>query len=244
MIGRDLVKNLATRSQTSELNVVREYCQHLFLSYFYRQKGSEKVLFKGGTALKIIYGSPRFSEDLDFSGFNVSIPLIEELAEKALLEIEREGIGVEILESKETSGGYLSIIAPGFLDYKVRIQLEISLRKESAVEGIVVLIASDLLPPYTLLQLPEDLLVAEKVEALFRRRKPRDFFDLYFVLRSRLTIPEDYRKAHQLKDRILELLESEKIDFRGELKLFLPRSHQAILKNFATSLGNEIERYL
>jgi len=140
MIGRDLVKNLATRSQTSELNVVRQYCQHLFLSYFYRQKGSEKVLFKGGTALKIIYGSPRFSEDLDFSGFNVSISLIEELAEKALLEIEREGIGVEILESKETSGGYLSIIAFGFLDYKVRIQLEISLRKENSIEGIVVLI--------------------------------------------------------------------------------------------------------
>ncbi|MDI6689725.1 MAG: nucleotidyl transferase AbiEii/AbiGii toxin family protein [Actinomycetota bacterium] len=65
MITKDAIKRFATKAQTSDLNVAREYCQHLFLSYFYQQKGSEKLLFKDGTALKIIYGSPRFSEDLD-----------------------------------------------------------------------------------------------------------------------------------------------------------------------------------
>lgn len=67
MISSDFVKRLATQTQTTELNILREYLQHLFLSYFYKRKDSEKVLFKGGTALKFIYGSPRFSEDLDFS---------------------------------------------------------------------------------------------------------------------------------------------------------------------------------
>jgi len=28
---------------------------------------SQKLVFKGGTALRLAYGSPRFSDDLDFS---------------------------------------------------------------------------------------------------------------------------------------------------------------------------------
>lgn len=244
MISKDTIKRLTTRFQTTELNVAREYCQHLFLSYFYRQKGSEKILFKGGTALKIIYGSPRFSEDLDFSGFKASTSLIEKLIEDALLEIEREGIKVEIKESKRTSGGYLSIISFDFLGYDINVQIEISQRRENKVEGAVTLVTTDLIPPYTILYLPEDQLVVEKFEALFRRKAPRDFFDLYFILRSRLPVPEAYRKRYRLKDRLFEILETEKIDFKGELKLLLPRSHHAILKDFGTALKREIKRYL
>jgi len=47
MITQDTIKKLATKYQTSEFNIAREYSQHLFLSYFYREKHSEKVLFKG-----------------------------------------------------------------------------------------------------------------------------------------------------------------------------------------------------
>lgn len=244
MISKDTIKKFATRWQTTELNVAREYCQHLFLSYFYRQKGSEKILFKGGTALKIIYESPRFSEDLDFSGFKASTSLIEKLIEGSLLEIEREGIRVEIEESKRTTGGYLAIASFDFLGYDVSIQIEISQRRGNSLEGIVTLVASDLTPPYTILYLSEDQLVVEKFEALFRRKAPRDFFDLYFILRSRLPIPEDYRKRHRLKDKLLKILEIEKIDFKRELKDLLPRSHHAILKDFRAVLKREIERYL
>lgn len=65
--------------------------------------------FKGGTALKIVYESPRFSEDLDFSRFKISVPSIEKLIEGSLIQIEREGISVEIVESKTTSNGSLPI---------------------------------------------------------------------------------------------------------------------------------------
>ncbi len=33
---------------------------------------SESLLFKGGTVLKLIWRSPRFSEDLDFTGSKIS----------------------------------------------------------------------------------------------------------------------------------------------------------------------------
>ncbi|MBN1444929.1 MAG: nucleotidyl transferase AbiEii/AbiGii toxin family protein [Candidatus Omnitrophica bacterium] len=64
---------MALQYKTTEINIAREYVQHLFLSSLYREKSSEKVLFKGGTALRIVFQSPRFSEDLDFSGFGINL---------------------------------------------------------------------------------------------------------------------------------------------------------------------------
>lgn len=43
---------------------------------------------------------------------------------------------------------------------------------------------------------------------------------------------------------IIEIIKREKIDFKKELKLFLPLSHHPTLKNFEVVLKNEIERYL
>src|SRR3989338_4749546 len=110
MIDAKQVRELADRYQTPADNIVREYFQHLFLSHLYRQKNSDGLLFKGGTALRIVWQSPRFSEDLDFSGINVSIHGIESVLEKTLTEIEGEGIRVNIDEAKKTSGGYFSIL--------------------------------------------------------------------------------------------------------------------------------------
>ena len=63
MISIAKIKELATKYQTTELNVIREYFQHLFLSYFYQQSTAGSIYFKGGTAMRTIYRSPRFSDD-------------------------------------------------------------------------------------------------------------------------------------------------------------------------------------
>src|SRR3989337_839141 len=102
MISWEVLAEAAKKNQTTELNVAREYCQTLFLSSFYQEPGSEHVMFKGGTALRIIYGSPRFSEDLDFSGFRTSQGEIENWVVSALGEMERNAIPVSIAESKKT----------------------------------------------------------------------------------------------------------------------------------------------
>jgi predicted nucleotidyltransferase component of viral defense system len=107
------IKNLekyTKQFQTNIDNIVLEYCQHLFLSYLYQEYGSEKLLFKGGTALRIVFQSPRFSEDLDFSGFNIKHAEIEKIITSTLSNIEKNKIEVDVKESKKTSGGYLAII--------------------------------------------------------------------------------------------------------------------------------------
>jgi len=240
MIAVETIQKLATQYQTAAINVAREYCQHLFLSAFYQRKEASQVLFKGGTALRVIFGSPRFSEDLDFSGFGIRKPAIEELITDTLSAVERVGISVEIEEAKATSGGYLGIIHHRFGDYRVEIRLEISLRDRSAVKPETTLIAGDFLPAYTLLHLPQELLVEEKLKALLDRAKPRDFYDLYFILRKGL-LPQ--KRRHLLAEALARLKRTPPGSLQ-ELKLFLPRDQQAIAKDFRGTLQRELRRYL
>lgn len=244
MIEKRQVQKSAQIWQTTADNVVREYFQHLFLARLYEEKGSDNLFFKGGTALRIIWHSPRFSEDLDFTGVNITVRGIEALMEGALAKIELEGIQTEIVESKGTSGGYLAIFRFEAAEYKSSIQVEISLRNGKKGLGTAALIQSDLVVPYTLIHLKEEILVAEKIQACLTRAKARDFYDLYFILRSRLAFVEAFRQDKQLKKKIMSVIKSKKLNFRRELKTFLPVNQHMIIKGFPKTLVAEIERNL
>lgn len=239
MISREMIKKLSIKYQTTEQNIIREYFQHLFLQYFYKQKQSEKICFKGGTALRMIYQSPRFSEDLDMSSEIKKISVIEGLVLAAALEIEREGVKVKIKESKKTSGGYLAVIHFFYDNQFVPVQLEISLRK-GKIKGETAMVAGDFLPPYTLIQLSLNELIEEKIKALISRKKPRDFYDIYFLLRANLISTA----KKNLLVSVLDVLESVNISFGRELKIFLPKSHWPVIKNFSDILKREIKKHI
>jgi len=240
MITRESIRKHATEQQTTEENVAREYAQHLFLAGFYQQRGAQRVMFKGGTALRIVYGSPRFSEDLDFSGFGVSVRQIEDWVVEAIGQMEQAGVPTSVRESKRTSGGYLGILEPTVANHQLRTLLEVSLRRKEAPRPRGVLIASDLVPAYTLVPLAEADLVDEKLQALLTRKKPRDFFDCYFMLRKGIVRPESRRLLRQVKEALL----ATRTNFKVELGSFLPRSHHALLSNFKQALLTELEHFL
>lgn len=239
MISSDTLSQAARRNQTTEVNIAREYCQHLFLGAFYRESGSERVMFKGDTALRMIYGSPRFSEDLDFSGFRTSVREIEDWVVSALGEMERNAIPVSIAESKKTSGGYLAMIASPVRDLPVQIQVQVSLRRRDDVKGQGVLVTPELLPAYTLTQLPQRWLVEEKLEALLTRVKPRDYFDLYFMLRKGLIPTGSKGRLRAAKDALVKT----RTDFGHDLGPFLPRSQASVVKDLRKALLEELQRH-
>lgn len=250
MITQEAIQKLAVKHQTSEFpNIIREYFQHLFLSQLYRIEGAESILFKGGTALKIVYNSPRFSEDLDFSIFGVELrqqkEFIENIFIKVLAEIANIGIKVE-LGSKPgpTSGGYYGDATFSIYDYPPAVvSIIISSRNGEVVKGEVDSIASDFVPTYNLLHLPQEKLVEEKVfEALVQRAKARDFYDLYFIMRRGLLTQEQKQKLNSVKGEIV--LKASEVDFRSELSVFLPQDQQAIIKDFKMVLENELNRQL
>lgn len=242
MLSLNAIEQLATRYQTDTRTVVREYIQHLFLSYLYQQTVSGDIYFKGGTALRIVYGSARFSEDLDFSattGIIGTVSLLESAVLEALSAMSKEGIATEIVEAKQTTGGYLAIIDCSVSEMTIPLKLEISLRKGKKV-GTVAMIAGDYVPNYTLVQMEESLLVGEKIAALLDRKKPRDFYDFYFLLRKNMLPAKKGEILHQ----VLSTLRDADINFDAELKEFLPKSHHLIIRDFRATLEREIERLL
>ena len=239
MLSSDHIHQLATKHQTTELNILREYFQHLFLSYLYQHPETNSILFKGGTALRIIHHSPRFSEDLDFSAPKLSTHHIEQALQKTLIDLQKENVNPQLEEAKTTSGGYLAAISFASPIGTIRVLVEISKRQRNSAEQAVTIV-NDFIPPYTLIGLASDQLVAEKITALQTRQKPRDFFDLYFILRANLLSPKQKHILHQ----IVPLLEKSHLNFETELKQFLPKSHWPIIRNFPTTLKQEINQFI
>jgi len=226
---------------------VREYFQHIFLSELYKLPWSENLLFKGGTALRIIYGSPRFSEDLDFSAFPVTDRTIKKFVEDlfigVLLKIERMGIQVELgQKSDKTSGGYFGVATFSMPGYRpVGVEMNVSARNGRDIKGEVDSIANDFVPTYTLIHLPQEELVEEKVfGALRERKKPRDFCDLYFIMRKGMLSAAHKQRLKDIKETIVA--DARTIDFRGELGAFLPAGQQAIIRDFHRALQAELNR--
>lgn len=237
MLSSTYVQKLAVKYQTTDLNIRREYGQHVLLSYLYRQPQAADLFFKGGTALRLIYRSPRFSEDLDFDASVHDRRVWEKAIEQTLVDVSKEGFGVNIEESKATSGGYLGIV--NFLNFgdPIIIHFEISFRKQRTA-GEMFTIQNDFTAPYTVNSLKTEQLVAGKLLALFDRQKPRDFYDVYFMLRSNMVTVQ---QKPQLK-KMLELLSTKELNFGKELSAFLPRSQALIIRDFKTTLSREIQR--
>ena len=249
MIDVKQVRELADRYQTTADNIVREYFQHLFLSQLYRMEKSDNLLFKGGTGLRIIYGSPRFSEDLDFSIFRVERYIqkkfIEDLFSAVLAEIEKMGIRVGLgPKPGETAEGYYGDAVFHIYDYQpISVSINISARNGRDIKGEIDSVANDFVPTYNILHLSQELLVDEKVfDALLRRGKARDFYDLYFIMRKGLLSAGQKVRLNEKKDEIVK--SSEKVDFSAELSVFLPQDQQNIIRDFKNNLVNELNRQL
>lgn len=240
MVSIEELDKIASRNQTTLSNVYREYCQNLFLSFLYQEPNSNYVQFKGGTALRIYYKSPRYSEDLDFSLFEITRKQVEDIMINTIENLDRANLNPELEESKETSGGYLSNLYLTVGNQKVKIAIQASRRKISSKQANITLIDNEFIPAYTVFLLNEKDLIAEKLEAAITRSKPRDFFDVYFLLRKGVLTVENKK----LLKSTAEIVEKSRINFKKELEDFLPKNMHAITANFQAVYRQEIQKYI
>lgn len=158
----------------------------------------------------------------------------------ALAAVEHTGVHVELEEGKTTSGGYLGIAIFHIYDRAIKIQIEVSLRNGKTIKGVRSLIDNEYIAPYTLVHLSKEKIVEGKMQALAARQKPRDFYDYFFLLSGNdPTVKEKANLA--LVDK---LLKATKINFRTELREFLPASHAIHLRDFKKMLGEKIGTFL
>ena len=91
-----------------------------------------------------------------------------------------------------------------------------------------------------MVQLLTEYLISQKIEALVDRKKPRDFFDYYYLLSGNYAVAKNKNNLQ----KILVLLKESKIDFRSELRRFLPVSQARHMKDFRKILIDKINNYL
>jgi len=131
MITKEQIYLLAKKSKINETTIFREYLQLFFLSELYSRKQSKDIFFKGGTALHLIYKSPRFSEDLDFT-----VELEEADSLNFLLELFDTASKKEAIKFKErktlTGKRFLLTAIPTVLPYKTFINLDFSFEKSNS----------------------------------------------------------------------------------------------------------------
>lgn len=66
MITKEIEQFYPENLKPFRKNILREYLRFKILEIIFYSKQADKLSFIGGTALSIIYGNSRFSEDLDF----------------------------------------------------------------------------------------------------------------------------------------------------------------------------------
>ncbi|MBI4066537.1 nucleotidyl transferase AbiEii/AbiGii toxin family protein [Candidatus Gottesmanbacteria bacterium] len=235
MIDKPFLTAQAIRWQTGQRNVIREYCQHAFLSALYKQRRADHLFFKGGTALRILFESPRFSEDLDFSSRIHSVSTLETIVQEVLVHLAHEGIPLDISEAKPTTGGYLFTADVTLFGTAFSIKLNVVMKPHCS--GETHMVNSIFLPPYAVTALARKDITREKVRAFLTRTKPRDIFDLYFLLRSSwahhsvVSYTRDIKRVLETKDLTLP-----------QLQEFLPQSFWPVIKHIKNNIAVELDK--
>ncbi len=238
MITSNQIKNLADTFQIDKITILREYLQILFLSYLYQEKEASRIFFKGGTALRLIFNSPRFSEDLDFSTI-YSDDQIEKLLEKLEKKLATEVPGFKIsrLYSGKEGIHFKVSFSPVELKYPLNIRLDF--HRVEKLEGREISTLSTRFPVMIfpqILHLSKDAIFNEKIEALLGRSKGRDIFDIWFLL-SKGTKPLKGSWGEEVIDKLKSFPKS---SLEKDLGKFLPKAQKGII----TSLKDELVKNL
>src|SRR3989339_1326882 len=171
-------------------NILREYLQYKILEIIFNSKYAQKVVFLGGTALRIIYNNSRFSEDLDFDNFKLTEEQFADLANEVKKGLELQGYEVEI--KNVFKGAYRSYIRmPKVLfdndmsdiqEEKILIQIDTISHAFDYQKDTKILNKFDVFTQ--IFTTPIDILLSQKIYAALNRKraKGRDFFDIVFLI--------------------------------------------------------------
>lgn len=253
MITKDQLFNLSRKNKINETAILREYIQLYFLSRLYTFKESQKIFFKGGTAIHFIYKSSRFSEDLDFT--------VEETEKKFetfinnFFQLIRKEEQADFKERKTITGKrYLLIYFPAVVKFKVFINLDFSFREKILLKSKSIINTDFPIIFRSYLYHPgKNELLAEKIRAFLTRDEGRDIYDIWYLLSQKGKIDDKiileklrYYKINSFdkKDIFKKLNAFDKKNFILDLRPFVSINERDKLGDFFDYLKGYLETFL
>lgn len=212
-----LLSDLSKKLQIAPLNIIREEAEMQILFHLGQSTIAAKTMFYGGTALRLAYNGPRFSEDLDFL-------LLSHITEKelqvALLPALKENPSLQLEDLKEkyhTLFAQIKIRSP-FLKHALPLKIEISKRK-NGIKMELRPLSSPCSPLQPLLNtITLDSLETAKKRAVKNRNSSRDWFDLWYISKIQ-------RKPFNAPKKFPFIPK----EFKREMKVFLPQNYWPVL---------------
>lgn len=168
------------RKQKLPLGMIeKDYVLTLVLREIYNSQFKNTLVFKGGTALHKLYLHKRLSVDLDFTAldeFDIEIF-------KNILLVKEINSQIRKISAFESSVSidlkYISL-----LNYPDSIKIDISFREKPLLELKEVPVHSPYFPDSLVLTFQIEEIASEKMRALIQRKRPRDYLDMWLLLKE------------------------------------------------------------
>ncbi len=190
---KDQVLELVSQKEgyNAKLNAMREYLQAYILRTMYDEGLFRSAAFLGGTALRFLYGLPRFSEDLDFSSTGKQPVNFAALLKKIMSELAASGYNASLAYKGEKAANSAFIKFSGLMfeaglsplksqNFSVKIEIDSNPPQGAVLQTQIV----NKYFPISFLSYEINSLFSGKLNALLSRRytKGRDYFDLGWYL--------------------------------------------------------------
>ncbi len=195
MVDMNLIKNYFPEQIRNNTllgkSMMKEYIQLSILDYLSTTQYIRKLIFIGGTNLRLAMGIDRFSEDLDFDCKEVSREEFLQMSDDVMNFLKRNGYKVESKDknSPKLTAFRRNIYFPQYLfdiglsghrDERFLIKIEAQDQGVTYNREIRNIRGCGFYFPFPVP--PDAVLCAMKATALLERGKGRDFYDLMFLL--------------------------------------------------------------
>lgn len=199
--------------------ILREEAEMIFLNCLANDVLGSKLIFYGGTALRLAYDSPRFSEDVDLIQIKkIEFSEFKNFIAKTALSNNWQA---KDLKNKRQTMFALFLLSDNKLKHNFSLKIEVHKpAKKANLDQKLMLIKSPVSFLEPLLLAPSlEKLKELKLAALRGRDKARDIFDLWYIarlLREPFALPAGHRKFS-------------KREFKNELQVFLPKKYYPVI---------------
>lgn len=188
----DEIKILAGKYGVPAGTLEKDFALTIILSIISGFDGIDKVVFKGGTALKKAYfAETRFSEDLDFT---CSEDISSDLYDLLIKEIVNKQVNfTEVKEEKTVaqSKGF-SVKYNDFNGYPNSVKIDLSIRENvlGGKENRQIIHFYDNIEPgvFYIPTMTLKEIVAEKVRAITYAHRPRHLYDMWYIIGKNVVI--------------------------------------------------------
>lgn len=189
--------------QEKKRAILREYLQTKILSLIYREGISKNLFFVGGTALRILHGLDRFSEDLDFDSVGITPREIQKLVKTVMRRLDQEDIAVELYQNMTQKKYYYELLFTN-VGEKLMIKLDIESLWRGQKREMIFVNRYGLLA--TIVTKSLDQMLVEKLAAYLGRKETqaRDLYDVVWLLARGTKVDHTFAQKNHLTADLLE----------------------------------------